>query len=229
MIRSGRKSWISWTCRSVMPPAHRHDRAAQPLRAVVGAQPAGEQAVAVGVVQDVTGPAARGPDAARHDRGPHVEVVAGVADHGGLAGRAGGGVDPDHLFPGDGEHPERVVVTKVGLGGEGQPGQVRELLDVVGMHPGGVEGVTVVRDVVVGVPERPGQPLGLERPQLVDRRGLDGLEVPRTRAEVVHAHSFAAHVRRGRDVSCRGTTPSSGETSRYCTTALGLLVTTTAR
>ena len=38
---------------------HRHDRAAEPLGAVMRAEAAGEQAVAVGVVHDVAGPRAR--------------------------------------------------------------------------------------------------------------------------------------------------------------------------
>ena len=68
--------------------ADRHHRAAEPLGAVVRAEPAGEQPVAVGDVHEVPGPAAGGPDRARHHLGPRVDVVAGVADDGRLAGRA---------------------------------------------------------------------------------------------------------------------------------------------
>ena len=76
MMMRGSKSWISCTCRSVMPPRHGHHRAAEPLGAVVRAEPAGEQAVAVGDVHDVAGPAARRADRARHQLRPGVDVVA---------------------------------------------------------------------------------------------------------------------------------------------------------
>ncbi len=122
------------------PAGDRHHRAAELLRAVVRAQPAGEQPVPVGVVQDVAGTAARGPDRAGHHRGPHLDVVAGVADHGGPAGGARGGVDPHHLLARYREHAERVVLAQVGLAGQRVLGQVGQVLAVVRVHPGGVEG-----------------------------------------------------------------------------------------
>jgi hypothetical protein len=57
---------------------HRDDGAAQPLGAVVRAQAAGEQAVAVGHMHHVAGPAAGGADRAGHQVGPVVDVVACV-------------------------------------------------------------------------------------------------------------------------------------------------------
>ena len=111
----------------------------------MGAEAAGEQAVAVGVVQHVARPAAGRADAARHHVGPHVDVVGGVADDGGLARRTAGRVHPHHLLARHREHPERVVGPQVGLGGERQPGEVGQLADVVGVHAGGVPGLAVVR------------------------------------------------------------------------------------
>src|SRR3712207_9542446 len=70
----------------------------------------GEQAVAVGVVQLVTGPPAGRPDGARHDGGPGVEVALGVADDRGPARGTGGRVHPPDLVLRDGEHPERVEI-----------------------------------------------------------------------------------------------------------------------
>ena len=119
----------------------RDDGAAELLGAVVRAEAAGEQPVAVGVVQDVARPAAGGADAARHHRGPHVEVVGGVADDGRPARRTARRVHAHHLLARHREHPERVVVAQVGLAGERQPGQVRELADVVGVHAGRVPGL----------------------------------------------------------------------------------------
>ena len=65
--------------------ADRHHRAAEPLGAVVRPDAAGEQAVAVGDVHHVARPSAGRLDRARHHLGPGVDVLAGVADHRGLA------------------------------------------------------------------------------------------------------------------------------------------------
>ncbi len=97
---------------------HRHHGAPQPLGAVMRAQAAGEQAIAVDHVDQVARPAARGADRARADLGPDLDVGLGVADHGRLAGRARRGMDPRHLRARHGEHAERVVAPQVVLGGE---------------------------------------------------------------------------------------------------------------
>ena len=104
--------------------AHRHHGAAQPLGAVMRAQAAGEQAVAVGHMHHVAGPPTCGADAARTQVGPGVDVVLRVADHRGLAGRARRCVDARDLRARHREHAERVVVAQVLLGGERKLGQV---------------------------------------------------------------------------------------------------------
>ena len=155
------------------PAAHRDDGAAQPLGAVVGAEAAGEQAVAVGDVADVARPAARGADRARHQVGPVVDVAARVADHGGLARGAAGGVDAHHLLPRHGEQAERVGVAQVGLLAERELGQILQADQVVGMNAGVPALGPVGSDVVVGVAHRPAQPFELQAAQLVRARGLD--------------------------------------------------------
>ena len=80
---------------------------AEPLGAVVNTQAAGEKAVAVGVVQFHAGTPAGGADGARHHLAPGLDVGLGVADHGRLAGGAGGGVDAHDLFARSGEHARR--------------------------------------------------------------------------------------------------------------------------
>ena len=69
----------------------------------------------------------------------------------------------------DGEHAERVVLAQVGLARGREPRQVGELPAVVGVHAGRVERLPVVRHVLVGVPQRPPQPLELQGAQLVER------------------------------------------------------------
>ena len=104
----------------------RDDRRAEPLGAVVHAEPAGEQAVAVGVVDDVAAPDAGARQRAGADLGPGVDVAQRVADDGHLAGRARGGVDAHDVGQRHGEEAERVVVAQVLLRREGQPAQVLE-------------------------------------------------------------------------------------------------------
>ena len=176
MMTSGSKSRMSVTCRSVMPAGHRDDGAAQRLGAVVRAEAAGEQPVAVGDVHLVARPAAAGADRPRHDASTRCDVLGGVADDGRAAGRARGCVDARDLVLGHGEHAERVVVAQVALRGEGEPGEVGQLAAVVGMHAGRVERAPVVGDVVVGVAQRPPQPLQLQGPQLVERGALDRIQ-----------------------------------------------------
>ena len=146
------------------------------LDAVVRAQPAGEQAVAVGVVHLVTRPDARRAQRTRHQVGPYVDVARGVADDRRPARRARRRVDPPHLVLRHGEHAERVVLAQVGLGGGGELRQVREVAAVVGMHAGRVEKATVVRHVGVGAAQGLLQPRELQGPQLVDRHPLLGVE-----------------------------------------------------
>ena len=107
------------------PARDRDDRRAEPLDAVVRAEAAGEQAVAVGVVHLVAGPPAGRAEGAGHHLGPDVEVARGVADDRRLAGGAGRGVDAADPVLRDGEHAERVVLPQVGLarGGEASRGR----------------------------------------------------------------------------------------------------------
>ena len=69
---------ISAIWRSVEPPDIGTTDGAEPLGAVVRAQAAGEQAVAVGVVHHVAGPRAGGEQRARHQVRPGVEMSCAV-------------------------------------------------------------------------------------------------------------------------------------------------------
>jgi hypothetical protein len=169
----------------------RDDRAAEPLGAVVGAQAAGEEAIAVGDVDDHAAAPACGADRAGHDVGPGVDVASGVADHRRLARRAAGRVDPHDLVAWHREHLEGIVVAQVLLAGEGKLRQVSEGPAVVGVHAMRVEGPAVERDVVVGVLEAPLQPFELQRGELVTRGGLDRIELRAVRCKVAHADIVA--------------------------------------
>ncbi len=75
------------------------------------------------------------------------------------------------------EHAERIIVAQVRLGGERKLREVAERLEVVGVNTGGVELGTVVRHVVVGMAQRPGQAVALPCPQLVGRCQLVAIEI----------------------------------------------------
>jgi hypothetical protein len=96
----------------------RQDDGAEALAAAVQAEAAGEQTVAVGVLQHVAGLHAAGGQRAGDEVGPQRHVAGRVADRGGVAGRARRGVHAHHALAGYGEHAERVVVAQVDLGGE---------------------------------------------------------------------------------------------------------------
>ena len=94
----------------------RDHRAAEPLGAVMRAEPAGEQAIAVGDMNLHAGPSAGGADRARHQVRPVVDVGLGVSDHGRLAGGARRSVDADDPVLRHREHAERIIRPQVGLG-----------------------------------------------------------------------------------------------------------------
>ena len=153
---------------------HRHDRAAEPLRAVVHAEPAGEQAIAVGVVQDVARPRAGAGDAARHQVRPQVDVALGVADDRRLAGGAGGGVQPHGLLARHREQPERIGVAHVGLGGERKPRHVGERFQAVRLDARGVELGAHMRHLGIGALDGLLQARKLQRFEVRARHGFGG-------------------------------------------------------
>ena len=155
---------------------HRDDGAAEPLGAVMGAQAAGEEAVAIGDVHDVARPSAGGADRARHELGPHLDVGLGVAHHRGLARGAGGGMDAHDLLARDGEEAVGIVPTQVLLGGERELGEIVQVLEVVGMDAGRGKGRFVMRHVRVSVRQRPFEPLRLECGDLIAARHLDRVQ-----------------------------------------------------
>ena len=167
-----------------LPAGHRDHRAAQPLGAVVRAEAAGEQAVAVGDVDDVAGAPAGRADRARHHRRPGVDVLAPCSRRPSACP-----VVPDDAWMrttcsrGTANIAERVVVAQVLLGRERELREVGERLQVARMHAGRVELAPVVRHVA----RRRGrsdhlQALELQRRELVAARGLDRLEFAGSRA-----------------------------------------------
>ncbi len=113
----------------VVAAGHGDHGGAERLAAVVGAETAGEEAVAVAVLDHVAPVDAAGDEGPDHDLLPDLDVLPGVGDDDGLPGRARGGVEADDLLHGAGEEAERVGVSQVGLHREGQLRQVLEVPD----------------------------------------------------------------------------------------------------
>ena len=160
------KSFITMIWRSVLPPEMGMTVAPSAFGAVVRAQSAGEQAVAVGVLHDVAVMQTAGGEAAHHHRGPHLQVLLRVSDDDGLAGGAAGGVQAHDLLHRAGEQPEGIGVAQIGLHGEGQQRNVVERADVFGHHPAFVQARAEERHVVVGARDDLAQAAELQRGQL---------------------------------------------------------------
>ena len=121
------------------------DRRADALRAVMGAQAAGEQAVPVGVLDDVLARRARGGERARHHIGPEVDIVPVVGDDRGLARGARGGMDADDVLEGFGEEPVGIVVAEIDFFREGKLDDIFDAFDVARLDALFVEGLLVER------------------------------------------------------------------------------------
>ena len=155
---------------------HRNHRATQAFSTVVGAEAAGEQAVAIGNMHFVATSATRRADRAGDHVGPGVDVVLGVADDGRFAGGAAGGMQAHDVMHRHGEHAVGVVVAQVGFGGERKLRQVFQRLDVIRVHAQRIEALTVQRHVVVGVVQAPAQAIQLVLTEFVDAGGFNRVQ-----------------------------------------------------
>ena len=134
-----------------LPTGHGDDSATEHFSAVMGAETAGKQAIAVGDMHFVGRDTAGRPNGAGHHLGPGFDILPGITHDRGLACGAAGCMHPHDLLHGHGKHTERVVVAQLGLGGEGKPPQVLEGHQVIRVHPVVVKPGPVDRAVAVGV------------------------------------------------------------------------------
>ncbi|NUK84079.1 hypothetical protein HRW07_07190 [Streptomyces lunaelactis] len=81
-------------------------------------------------------------------------------------------MDAADVGHGHSEHTEGVRVAQIGLGGEGEPGQILQRATVLGRHPGLFELHAVQLDVVVRVPQCRAQAAELEGSELLARHLL---------------------------------------------------------
>ena len=119
---------------------------------------------------------AGGADRPRHHVAPHGEIVQRIADHRGLAGRAGRSVDARELMSRYGQQTEWVVDSEVRLDGEGKALEVREGAEIVRMDAVLIEFGAHRRHGVVGATQRGRESARLQSDQLVARGRLDRIE-----------------------------------------------------
>ena len=153
-----------------------HHRQTQFFSAVVCAQSAGEQAVAIAHMHQITGLGTPGADAARHHGGPGVNVAGGITHDRRLACGAARGVNAGAVLARHGKHAKRVALAQVGFGREREPGDVSQALAVLRVYTCRVELGAVHRRIGIGVMQGLLQTLELQRAHLVDAGFLDGFE-----------------------------------------------------
>jgi hypothetical protein len=154
---------------------HGHDVHAEAATAVVQAEAAREEPVAVRVVERHAVLGAGHREAAGDDLREEVEISSGVADHGRLPRRARRGVDAGEPLARHREQAEGVGVAQVVLARERQVDQVVRRAQVGGLDVG--EPPAVQRHPLLEPPHEPLEPLDLERPQPLPLQRLElGLE-----------------------------------------------------
>ena len=173
---------------------HGNDRAAQPFRPVMRAKPAGEQPVAIGDMHDIAFAPTGRADGPRDQIGPAVDIALGIAHHRGFARGARGGMQPHQLLARGGEHAEWIGVAQVGFDGEGEFRQIGERVQVIGMNTRRVKLGAVKRRPLIGVVQRPFQPLQLQRGNLIARGGLYRVQIARFGGQVFHALRLLAQM-----------------------------------
>ena len=166
--------------------AHEHDLAlgvaardgqhgaAESLAAVVEAEAAGEESVAVGDLDHVARADAVHREAAHRAVLPNLNVLYRVRDADGFARGARGAVEADDFVHRRAAEAHRVLVAEIHLLREGQQLDVGERLDVLGPHAALLAALAEEGHALVGVLHRP-----LEAVQLERAEGFDGHVVHR--------------------------------------------------
>ena len=96
-------------------------------------------------------------------------------------------MDALHLLTRDRKHPERVIVAQVLFNRERKLGQIGQLRQVIWVNPRRVKAGLVMRHVFIGMPQRPFQPLQLQRGNLVAAGNLDRVEAFARWSQIFHA------------------------------------------
>lgn len=99
--------------------------------------------------------------------GPDVDIMPRVADHRLLAGGAGRRVDAHEFALRDGEQSERIIVSQIGLDGEGEPYEVVNRMNILRVQADLIEFPLIKGDILIGVLHHFDQAGGLDRVQII--------------------------------------------------------------
>ena len=153
---------------------NRHHGAAEPLGAVMRAEAAGEEPIAVSVVDDVARQRAGGGERSRHEIRPAIEIALGITDHRRLAGCSRRGVNTQDIFSRHREHAEGVIFAKVRLQREWKTRDIGRRFQIGRRHLRGVEFLAVMRHMGISPLEGLSQ---TGRLQLAERRPRHRLDI----------------------------------------------------
>jgi len=132
-----------------------------------------EKTISVSHLDDIIPVDPRHAEAAGHHFGPYIEVLTGIAHHGGLAGGSGRSVHPNDFAHGNGKHPEGVIVTQISLRSERKLCQVINAADIGRDQSGFLHLTAVGRDGMIYPLHGLCEPRRLEATYLVARGTFD--------------------------------------------------------
>ncbi len=138
------------------------DRRPQSFSAVMSAEAAGEEAITIGNLNDVSLMQAAAGETANQHRGPYVHVFLGIRDHNGFAGGSAGDVETDNVLHGAGKKSERVSVAQIALDRERQLGDVVQRANILRNEPAIIHARLEELDMLRGARNHRLHPLQLE-------------------------------------------------------------------
>ena len=130
---------------------HRQHRTTCDLAASMGAKTTGEQAVAIGNLQNAALTAISGMDPAGKAVGPLIEVVLSVANNAGRARGAGGAMNTGDFLTRNREHIEGIGIAQILLHREGELRKIGKARDIRRGYTSLVERLLVERNAIVNV------------------------------------------------------------------------------
>ncbi len=150
------------------------DGHAEALAAVVQPQSAGEEAVAVGIVEFHAGQGAGTAQRAGYHFGEHVNIGAGVAHDGGFAGGAAAGVYAHEIGRRHGHETEGVLVAEMRFDGKGEAPDVINAFDGANVNAVGIPLAAVEWLVFVHIAHEADEAFALQGAELRHGHGFDG-------------------------------------------------------
>ena len=157
-----------------VPAGHGDHGRAHALGAAVNPDAPGEQAVAIGVVDDGVLVGAGPGEPPGHTFGPHGQIVVGITVADGLARRPGRGLHPGDLRQGFGQHAVGIAVSQILLRGEGQPADIVQAVDAFRPDAQRLQLFPIKGHPGVDLVHRLLQPVQLQRPELLPGHALKG-------------------------------------------------------